>query len=93
VRLFPEESKYTHAPFPEQTEPTKSYRFKSESIFCYNQLSAHIEEERVPGTAVGQGRIGAAHTLFVQRPCKQSLLSEHAASIAPLGPAIADVVS
>lgn len=56
-------------------------------------MSEYFEEEKVPGTAVGQGRIGAAHTLFVHRPCRQSLLSEHAASIAPLGPAIADVVS
>jgi hypothetical protein len=61
--------------------------------FCYNQLSEYPEEEHVPGTAVGQGRIGAVQTLFVHKPCRQSLLSEHAASIAPLGPAIAEVVS
>lgn len=47
----------------------------------------------LPGTVVGHCRTGAVHTLLVHTPCRQSLPTEHAALIAPLGPAIADELS
>lgn len=47
----------------------------------------------VPGKVVGHCRIGAVHTLLVHTPYRQSLPTEHAALIAPLGPAMADELS
>ena len=51
-----------------------------------------VKGVHLPGTVVGHCRIGAVHTLPVHTPYRQSLPTEHAALIAPRGPAMADAL-
>lgn len=53
----------------------------------------YVKGVDLPGTVVGHCRIGAVHTLLVHTPYRQSLPTEHAALIAPRGPAMADELS